>query len=411
MKQSQLFTKTRKNAPADEVSTNAQLLIRAGYIHKEMAGVYSLLPLGLLVMNKIEQIIREEMNDIGGVEIELTALQDKNLWEKTNRWDDKVVDIWFKTQLKNGSELGLGFTHEEMLTNLLVEYISSYRDLPVYAFQFQTKFRNELRAKSGIMRGREFLMKDLYSFCESKEQHESFYDKVSGAYAKIFNRVGIGDKTYKTFASGGVFAKYSHEFQTLSAVGEDVIYLSQENNLAINKEVLTPEVLADLGISKDELTEEKAVEVGNIFSLGTRFSEALNLQFKDQQGDLKPIIMGSYGIGIGRLMGIVVELLADEKGIIWPDSIAPFNFHILSLGQDDKAGEIADDLESNGVTVLVDDRDQSPGVKFNDADLIGIPHQLIVSDRSLENGGYEYKNRKTGESRILSREQVINFYD
>ena len=253
MRQSQLFTKTEREDPKDEVSKNAKLLIRGGYIYKEMAGVYAYLPLGLRVLNKVTQIIREEMNAIGGQELTLTALQDKSLWEKTDRWDDDKVDVWFKTALTSGSELGLGFTHEEPLTNLVKSYVSSYRDLPFSAYQFQTKFRNETRAKSGIMRCREFIMKDLYSFSKDQEEHDAFYEKAKQAYINIFDRVGLGHLTYVTFASGGSFSKYSHEFQTLTDAGEDTIYVHEEKKIAINQEVYTDEVLANLGVTKDEL--------------------------------------------------------------------------------------------------------------------------------------------------------------
>ena len=411
MKQSQLFTKTRKEAPKDEVSKNAQLLIRAGFIHKEMAGVYSFLPLGLRVMNNIIAIIREEMNGIGGNELFLTALQDKNIWEKTNRWSDDVVDNWFKTELKNESELGLGFTHEEPLTSLMTEYISSYRDLPQYVYQFQTKFRNETRAKSGIMRGREFIMKDLYSFSKNDSEHAEFYEKAKQAYIKIFDRAGLGDSTYVTFASGGTFSKYSHEFQTVTDAGEDIIYVHEAKKIAINKEVYTDEVLQDLGVTKEELVEKKAVEVGNIFSLGTKFSDAFELTYSDEKGEKNPVVMGSYGIGPGRLMGTIVETLSDEKGIIWPESVSPFKIHLILLaGKDDKARNFADklyaDLRAKNIEVLYDDRDARAGEKFADSDLIGIPHRVIVSDKALEQNKLEYKNRKTGEVKMIEEADV-----
>ena len=281
MRLSHLFTKTSKTAPADEVSKNAQLLIRAGFVHKEMAGVYSYLPLGKRVLDKITQIIREEMNAVGGQEISLTALQQSDVWQASGRWDDQVLDVWFKTKLASGSLLGLAPTHEEPLTQLMKSFISSYKDLPVYPYQFQIKFRNELRSKSGLMRGREFWMKDLYSFSKTQAEHDEFYEAMSAAYDKVYSRLGIGDITYKTFASGGSFAKYSHEFQTLSPVGEDTVYVHEGRKLAINEEVYNDEVLADLGIDRAELVEKKAVEVGNIFTLGTKFSDALNLSFTD----------------------------------------------------------------------------------------------------------------------------------
>ncbi|HQT83096.1 MAG TPA: prolyl-tRNA synthetase, partial [Candidatus Paceibacterota bacterium] len=290
MRQSQLFTKTRREAPADEVAKNAQLLVRAGYVHKEMAGVYDFLPLGLLVLNKIIGIIREEMNAIGGEEVFLSTLQDPAVWKKSGRWNDEVVDIWFKTQLKNNSELGLGNTHEEALTALMTEHISSYKDLPRYVYQFQNKFRNETRAKSGIMRSREFIMKDLYSFSKNSTQHLEFYEKAAVAYENIFRRVGIGDTTYRTFASGGSFSTYSHEFQTVCDAGEDIIYIDEAKRIAVNKEVYDdPDVYAATGITKENLKEAKAAEVGNIFTLGTRFSEALGLSFKDAEGKATPV--------------------------------------------------------------------------------------------------------------------------
>lgn len=401
MLQSQLFTKTRKETPKDEVSKNALLLIQAGFIHKEMAGAYSYLPLGLRVLNKIINIIREEMNHIGGQEVFLTALQERAVWEKTNRWDDKAVDNWFKTKLKNDTEVGLAFTHEEPLTKIMTEYVRSYRDLPCAVYQFQTKFRNEARAKSGIMRLREFIMKDLYSFSRNPAEHEAFYEKAKKAYTIIFDRLGIGDKTHITFASGGTFSKYSHEFQTETSAGEDLIYVDEKKKLAINKEVLTDEVLADLKISRNDLVEKKTVEVGNIFSLGTRFSDAFGLTFVNDKGEKQPVIMGSYGIGPGRLMGVIVEAMADEKGIVWPSSIAPFQVHLLCLGEKKEVIDAADKtfnvLREAGLEVLYDDRDTSPGEKLADADLIGIPYRLVISEKTLAEGKIEVKSRKDGK--------------
>lgn len=412
MRQSQLFTKTRKEAPKDEVAKNAELLIRAGYIHKEMAGVYSLLPLGLRVMNKIVGVIRDEMNRIGGQELYLPALQERSTWEKTNRWSDEVVDNWFKTKLKNDTEVGLGFTHEEPLTLLMKDYIRSYRDLPVYAYQFQTKFRNEARAKSGIMRGREFLMKDLYSFSTDAKSHEAFYEKAKQAYVNIFERVGLGDKTYMTFASGGSFSKYSHEFQTITDAGEDTIYVSEKKKIAVNKEVLTDEVLADLGLKKGDLKEMKAVEVGNIFSLGAKFSDAFDLSYLDENGEKKQVIMGSYGIGPGRVMGTIVETLSDDKGIVWPKEIAPFKVHLICLAKpgsatEKKAHELYETLLSEGVEILFDDRDVRAGEKFADSDLIGIPTRIVISDKTIEKGQVELKDRSTGKESMVGFEGLI----
>lgn len=411
MRQSTLFTKTRKHAPADEVAKNAQLLIRAGFIHKEMAGVYSLLPLGLRTLGRINAVIREEMDAIGGQELLMSALQSKELWEQTDRWSDSVVDNWFKTRLKGGAEAGLGFTHEEPLTNIMRSHIGSYADLPKLAYQIQWKFRNEERAKSGILRGREFLMKDLYSFSASQEEHDRVYESVAGAYTRIFGRVGIGGRTYRTFASGGVFSKYSHEFQCLAEVGEDTVYLSEEKGIAINKEVLQPEVLQDLGVKEGELAEKKAIEVGNIFSLGTRFSDALKLRFKDRDGAEKPVVMGSYGIGPTRLMGVIAEILSDDKGMIWPRGIAPFEAHLVSItgGNAEVAAEadrLYDMLREGGIETLYDDRDARAGEKFADADLIGIPVRVVVSEKTIAAGGAEISRRAGGGSAIAGEHEL-----
>ncbi len=413
MKQSELFTKTRKTAPKDEVAKNAQLLIRAGYIHKEMAGVYAYLPLGLRVFEKIVNIIREEMNANGGQEVTLTALQSPSVWKTSGRWDDLAIDVWFKTALKDGAELGLGVTHEEPLTALMSEYVSSYKDLPKYVYQFQTKFRNELRAKSGIMRTREFVMKDLYSFSTDEKQFRDFYEKCAKAYMKIFARVGLGDKTFRTFASGGSFSKFSDEFQTVCEAGEDTIYVHRAKKIAVNKEVYRDDVLKELGLSKEELTEEKAVEVGNIFPLGTRFSEPLNLKFKDDKGAEHPVVMGSYGIGPARLMGTIVEVLSDDKGIVWPKEVSPFSAHLVSItgGNPDVIAEAEryyELLKENGVDVLYDDRDARAGEKFADSELIGIPTRLVVSEKTIAAGGIECIDRGSGKSTFVNESDILS---
>ncbi len=407
MKQSQLFTKTRKEAPKDETSKNAELLIRGGFIFKEMAGVYSYLPLGLRVLNNIENIIRNEMNQVGGMEMKTTILQNKEIWQKTDRWNDEVVDNWFKTELKNGGEVGLSFTNEEAYSNILKQYVSSHKDLPVYLYDFKNIFRNETRSKSGIMRGREFYWKALYSFSRDNAEHDAFYEKMKTTYQNIFKKVGIGHLTYLTFASGGSFSKYSHEFQTLTPVGEDTIYLDENSGIAINKEVYNDEVIAELKLNKDNLVEKRAVEVGNIFSLGTKFSEPFDLKYRDEKEEEKLVIMGSYGIGLGRLMGTIVEVLSDEKGIVWPEEVAPFKVHLLSLGEDVEAEKIYKTLSEKGIEVLFDDREVSAGEKFADSDLIGIPYRVVVSKKSLAAGGVEVKKRSEEKSEIIPAEAFI----
>ncbi len=410
MKQSHLFTKTKKESPSDEVSLNAELLIKAGFINKEMAGVYSYLPLGIRVIKKIENIIREEMNAIGGQEMKTSIIQNKEIWEKSGRWSDEVVDNCFKTKLKNGGEVGLSFTNEEAHANILKQYISSYKDLPIYSYDFKDIFRNETRSKSGILRGREFYWKALYSFSRNEEEHNEFYERAKQAYKNIFSRVGIGHLTYLTFASGGTFSKFSHEFQTLTGAGEDTIYIDENKGIAINLEVYNDEVLESLGVKKEDLVEKRAIEVGNIFPLGTKFSEPFDLKYKNEEGEEKLVIMGSYGIGLGRLMGTIVEVLSDDKGIIWPEAVAPFKVHLLLLGGDDdiknEAEKIYKELLQKNIEVLFDDReDISAGEKFADADLLGLPYRLVVSKRSLADGGFEIKKRTEDKG------QVVTFFE
>lgn len=416
MKQSKLFTKTSKNIPSDETARNAQLLLKAGFIYKQMAGVYAFLPLGIRVTEKIKQIVREEMNGVGGQEMIMTTLQPKELWEQTNRWDDEKVDIWFKSALKNGSEVGLAWSHEEPITNMMKEFVSSYRDLPFSCYQFQNKLRNELRAKSGIMRTREFVMKDLYSYSRNDAEHDEIYNAVSDAYLRIFDRVGLGDDTFLTFASGGAFTQFSHEFQTVTEAGEDTIYLSREKKLAVNKEVLTDDVLKQLDLTRDELEEVAASEVGNIFSFGGAKSEELGLFFTDEDGEQKPVVLGSYGIGIGRLMGVVVEHYADDSGMVWPKAIAPYQVHLVSLSSKDEetqqridrvSEELYADLTEAGVEVLWDDRaDLSPGAKFADADLIGLPLRLVISEKTLTEDSVEWKERTSDEMSLIKLDAI-----
>ncbi|MFQ5540885.1 MAG: aminoacyl--tRNA ligase-related protein [Candidatus Paceibacteria bacterium] len=414
MRQSQLFTKTRREAPKDEVSKNAQLLIRAGYLHKEMAGVYNFLPLGLRVFNKIADIIREEMNAVGGQELFMSTLQGKDVWEPTERWDsESVSNIWFKTELASGTELGLAFTHEEPITRIMANYVSSYKDLPLYAYHIQNKFRNEVRAKSGILRGREFFMKDLYSFSRTQEEHEAFYEQMKDAYMNVFKRVGIGAQTYTTVSSGGSFSKYSYEFQTVCAAGEDTIFIDENKNLAINSDDFNEETLKDFGFETDKskLREEKSIEVGDIYSLGTRFSEALGLRFKNENGVEQPVVMGSYGIGVGRLLGTVVEVFADEKGIVWPESVAPFTYHLVELSQGDEniktmAEGLYEAMTERGIHVLYDDRDTSAGEKLNDSDLLGIPYRVVVGKKTTPDA-FEVVRRRGGETLSMSREELL----
>lgn len=410
MKLSQNFTKTSKTSPADEVAKNAQLLIRAGFIHKEMAGVYAYTPLGLKVLEKIKNIIREEMNAMGSQEVMMTTLQPRDIWEKTDRWSDKKVDNWFKTKLANGTELGVGLTHEEPIVDMVGQYINSYKDLPVSVYQIQNKFRNELRAKSGLMRGREFLMKDMYTFARNQEEHEQIYERAVEAYHRVYERLGLGEKTFRTYADGGIFTnRFSDEFQTLSPVGEDKIFVDFNKKIAINEEIMTPENLEKLGLKREDLVEQTSIEVGNTFHLESKYSDALDVYFTDENGEKKSVIMGCYGIGVSRVMGAIAENFADEKGLVWPENIAPAKVYLVQIGEKSRelAEEIYSELMKQGVEVIFDDREARPGQKFADAELMGIPYRVTVSDRLLESGEFEVVERKTDEVEMLSREQLF----
>jgi prolyl-tRNA synthetase len=411
MRVSQLFTKTSKTVPADETARNAALLIQAGYIYKEMAGVYAYLPLGLAVLENIKNIVREEMNGLGSLELIMTSLQRKELWETTDRWDDKKVDVWFKSTLKNGTPVGMAWSHEEPVTNMMKNYISSYRDLPTSLYQFQTKLRNELRAKSGIMRGREFVMKDLYAFSRSEEELQEFYDRTIDAYLRVYERVGLGDITYLTYASGGAFTQFSHEFQTLTDAGEDTIYVSRDKRLAVNKEVYTDEVLTQLGLEKSKLEEVKAAEVGNIFNFGSTKAQQLGLHFNDQSGNEQPVFLSSYGLGITRLMGVIAEHFADDKGLVWPEAVAPAKVYLARLGTEPEtvkqADELYDRLTAAGIQVLYDDRDARAGEKLADADLLGIPHRVVISDKTVSSDTYEWKRRTAQAAEQVKLEQLL----
>jgi prolyl-tRNA synthetase len=377
-----------------------------------MAGVYAYLPLGLRVVENVKEIVRQEMNKLGAFEIIMTNLQRQELWERTDRWDDKQVDIWFKTSLQNGTPVGLAWSHEEPITDMMRSFIASYRDLPANVYQFQTKLRNELRSKSGIMRGREFVMKDLYSYSRSDEEHKKFYDDVTAAYLRIFERVGLGDKTYLTYASGGAFTQFSHEFQTVTDAGEDIIYVDENNKLAINKEVYTDEVINQLGLDRAGLKEVKASEVGNIFSFGGTKSEQLGLYFTDKEGKEKPVILGSYGIGVTRLVGVITEVFADDKGLVWPESIAPAKLHIVRIGDSPEVVKEADELykllTESQIPVIYDDRNVRPGEMFADADLIGIPNRVVISSKTLETSSYEWKARTADTAEQISKEKLLN---
>lgn len=412
MLQSQLFTKMTKESPKDETSFNALTLARAGFIDKLSAGVYSYLPLGLRVLNKINNIVREEMDKIGGQEILMPVLTPKEVWETTDRW--ATFDVLFKLIGSDKKEYALGATHEEIVTPLAKKFIFSYRDLPLAPYQIQTKFRNELRAKSGILRGREFLMKDMYSFSASQEDLDHFYEIVKHAYFRIYERCGLANLTYLTYASGGAFSKYSHEFQALCEAGEDIIHICDNCRIAINKEIIAEQSQCPICGSK-QFREAKAIEVGNIFKLGTRFSDPFALKYTDRDGQAKPVIMGCYGFGPSRVMGTVVEVCHDDRGIIWPSEIAPFKAHLILLGNKDswagnkkEADKLYGQLLQKGVDVLYDERENmGAGEKFTESDLIGCPVRLVVSDKTLKEQSVEFKRRNSEQAELVKIESLI----
>ena len=417
MRQSKLFTKTQREAPKDEVSKNAELLLRAGFINKEMAGVYSLLPLGLRVLKRLEGIIREEMNSVDGQEVLMPSLHPKENWEATGRWE--TMDDLYKVKDASDREFALGPTHEEIVVPLAKRYVSSYRDLPFSTYQFQTKFRMELRAKSGILRGREFIMKDMYSFHADEADLDAYYERVRGAYERIFEAAGIGDETYFTFASGGSFSKYSHEFQTVTEAGEDTIFVCEDCHAAVNKEIIDDQPTCPM-CGKSDLIEKKAIETGNIFKLMTKYSEPFSLNYKGSDDGMHNVIMGCYGIGLGRLMGTVVEVHNDDKGIVWPEEVAPFDVHLVALfGGDEEISrqvrteceKICAALEAIGVEVLYDDREGvSAGEKLKDSDLIGIPVRILISEKTLADKEAEVKIRRESEAQRVPLDGVLEMF-
>ena len=411
MLQSQLFTKPIRQSPKDEESINAQLLIRAGFIDKLMAGVYSYLPLGLRVLKKIENIIREEMNNISGQEVLLPALHPKEIWQRTERWQYSEM---FKLKNRQGKDFSLGWTHEEVITPLVQKFVKSYKDLPISVYQIQDKFRDELRAKSGLLRGREFIMKDLYSFHHDETDLEKYYQKVKKAYFRIFKKCGIEMQTFLTLASGGAFSKYSHEFQAVTDFGEDEIYLCSKCKIGVNKEIIQKEKYQCPKCKSQKLAIKKSIEVGNIFKLKERFSKAFDFKFRDKEGLEKFVLMGCYGIGLGRLLGAIVEVYNDEKGIIWPRETAPFDVHLIQIENNRKIKQVAKklelDLQRMGIEALYDDReDKTAGEKFVEADLIGIPWRIVISEKTLAKNSVEIKERKSKKFELIKISHLLQF--
>lgn len=410
MRYSNVFSKTTKSISHDADSANAKFLVQGGFIHQEAAGIYSYLPLGLRVLRNIEQIIREEMESVGGQEILMPVLHPKKNWTTTGRWD--IMDVLFKLKGAGDKEFALGATHEEIVTPLARDYIFSYKNLPFSVFQIQNKFRNEPRAKSGLLRGREFSMKDLYSFHTDQEDLDRYYEEVKKAYFKTFERLGFDPAdTVLTYASGGAFCKYSHEFQVLSEVGEDHVYVCDKCKVAVNREILDGQPQCP-ECESAELIEKRGIEVGNIFKLGTKFSESFRFKFTDESGKQQLPVMGCYGIGPSRIMGSLVEVFHDDNGILWPKSVAPYKVHLICLGDAEKivqeSNNVYDLLKAAGLSVLFDDRDERAGAKFKDADLIGIPLRLVISSKTLLEGSAEWKERSKSEAEMVEVNHLVD---
>lgn len=400
MKQSELFTTTQKNSPKDEETVNAQLLVRAGFVNKLMAGVYSYLPLGLLVLRKIEQVVREEMDKIGGQEVLMPILHPGEIWKKTGGWDK--VDVLFKIKSRTEKDYALGQSEEEVVVPLVMHYVNNNKDLPLAVYQIHWKYRDELRAKSGLLRGREFFMKDMYSFHETQANFEKFYNVVKKAYLAVFDRLGLVAKV--TEGSGGSFSeKISYEFMVLTDAGEDHILYCSTCEFCVNAEIAKQkagETCPKCGQGK--LSEAKASEVGNVFDLGQKYGKDFDLGFTDKEGVKKYPIIGCYGLGISRLMGVLVEKFHDEKGIIWPRAVAPFDLHLINIAKDGKtADKLYETLQKDGKSVLYDQRDATPGAKFADSDLIGIPTRVLVSDKSLDQDSVEIKHRDSDKTALI----------
>ncbi len=400
MKQSELFSKTLRQAPKDEETINSQLLVRAGFVNKLMAGVYSYLPLGLLVLKKIEAIVKEEMDAIGGQEILMPGLHPAEIWKTTGAWDK--VDVLFKIKSRTKKDYALGQSEEEVVTPLVMNFIETYKDLPRSVYQVGWKFRDELRSKSGLLRGREFLMKDMYSFHESQEDFDQYYETVKQAYLRIFSKLGLVAKV--TEASGGGFSeKISYEFMVLTDAGEDDILYCDACEYCINAEIAKQkEGDTCPKCRKGQLNRSKASEVGNVFDLGQKYGKDFDLSFKDRNNKPQYPVMGCFGLGISRVMGVIVEKFNDDKGIIWPETVAPFDYHLVNIAKDQaSADQIYETLQKGKTSVLYDQRDVTAGVKFNDSDLIGIPTRILVSDKTLKEDSVEIKIRKTGATELI----------
>ena len=404
---SKMIGRPIKEAPREADTINHKLLVQGGFVRQLMAGAYTYLPLGLRVLDKISDIVREEMDGIDGEEILMPMLHPASIWKKSGGWDN--VDVLFKIKSRTGKDYALGQSQEEVVTPLMQEFVNSYKDLPAAVYHIQWKFRDELRSKSGILRGREFLMKDMYSWHENQDDFEDFYEKVKQAYLTAYGRLGLTAKT--TEASGGSFSqKISYEFMVLTDAGEDDILYCLSCEFCVNTEIAKVKKNETCPKCKEgKLEMGRASEVGNVFDLGEKYVKDFGLTYTDKEGQKRYPIMGCYGFGISRTMGVIVEKCNDERGIVWPESIAPFKVNLIGLGDEGikKAEQIYKKLEEIGIEVLFDDREESAGVKFADCDLIGCPVRVVISKKSLAEGGVEVKRRNESQVKVMSLEDLL----
>jgi prolyl-tRNA synthetase len=408
---SKFFIPTIKETPIGTEAVSHQLSLRAGIVHMLSAGVYCYLPLGLRVLKRVEDIIRQEMNNAGAHELFLSCLQPIELWQKTGR-DKTLAEVMIRFKDKKGKEMCLGPTHEEVITEVTRSYVQSYRQLPVTLYQIQTKFRDELRTRFGIVRACEFIMKDAYSFDRDKEGLKKSYKLMYDAYNNIFKRCGLNTVIVEA-DSGAMGGDLSHEFLIMAPIGEDFVAQCSSCGFAQGAKEDFQEGAKCPQCSQATMQKKVAIELGHIFQLGTKYTDALEGLYLDEDGKRKPMVMGCYGIGVSRMIAAIIEANSDANGIIWPKEVAPFDVEILPLqGNDPESMKLArdyyDELRKEGFEVLLDDRDESAGRKFNDADLIGIPWKIIIGKRKLAEGAVELKSRKTGEVKVVPKDQVVS---
>ncbi|WP_017873246.1 proline--tRNA ligase [Candidatus Caldatribacterium saccharofermentans] len=408
MRMSLLFAPTMKEDPQEAEVASHRLMLRGGFIRQLSAGVYTFLPLGWRTLEKIIRIVREEMNRAGGQELLMPAMQPAELWKETGRWDLYGPEL-VRFQDRRGRDFCLGPTHEEVITDLARREIRSYRQLPLMLYQIQTKFRDEIRPRFGIMRAREFIMKDLYSFDRDVEGLRVSYQKMYEAYCRVFSRCGLRYIAVPA-ESGVIGGDVSHEFLILAESGEEKVFVCPSCNSATTvEEALCPQC-------GGFLEEKRGIEVGHIFQLGTKYSEPMKAYFVDRDGKEKPLVMGCYGIGIGRTMAAAIEANHDEKGICWPISLAPYEVVVIPVnmkkeGHRQAAEELYGKLRQSGFEVVIDDREESAGYKFTEADLIGFPLHIIVGERMERNGRVEVKLRKTHERFEVQKDDVCELLE